>query len=229
MSKELFDAVRQGKLVEVKRLIAADPDLIYTKENGLGPVMVAIYHQHAAIAEFLTEKAGSLNIFEAAAMGRTSQVIRHLARDAALVNAYASDGFQPLGLACFFGHIDTAEYLIKAGAPINSPSKNPLMATPIQSATAAGHAHIVILLLSHRADPNVREQGGFTPLHAAAQNGNVEIIRSLLFSGADLSIRSKNGKNPVDMATEAGHLEAAKLLKSGITRRFRAVKPINKQ
>lgn len=228
MSKDFFDAIRHGKFNDVKRILASDSDLIYEKENGLGPVMVAVYYNQLEIADFLTEKAGSLNIFEAAAMGKTSQVIRHLARDPALVNAYAEDGFQPLGLACFFGHLETAEYLIKAGAPINSPSKNQLLATPLQSATAAGHANIVELLLSHRADPNVREQGGYTPLHAAAQNGNVEIIRSLLFSGGDLSIRSKNGKLPVDMATEAGKLDAAKLLKSGITRRFRAVQ-IKKQ
>ena len=220
MNKEFFDVIKRGYLEVVQRLLSSNPDLIYEKENGLSPVMVALYHREPAIVDFLTEKTGSLNIFEASAVGRTTQVVRHLARDPMLVNAYTEDGFQPLGLACFFGHRETAEYLIKAGASVNSPSKNPLKATPIQSAAAAGHLDLVILLLNHRADPNSREQGGYTPLHAAAKNGDVGMIRSLLFNGADLTIRSKDGKLPLDMALEAGHADAAKLLKVGITRRL---------
>lgn len=221
MNKEFFDVIKRGYLEVVQRLLSSNPDLIYEKENGLSPVMVALYHREPKIVNYLAEKTGSLNIFEAAAIGRTTQVVRHLARDPMLVNAYTDDGFQPLGLACFFGHTETAEYLIKAGASVNSPSRNQLKATPIQSAAAAGHIEIVLLLLKNRADPNVREQNGYTPLHAAAQNGDVAMIRSLLFNGADLTIRSREGKLPIDMAVESGHLDAAKLLKEGITRRFR--------
>jgi ankyrin repeat protein len=148
-------------------------------------------------------------------------VIRLLARDPELVNAYAQDGFQPLGLACYFGHYDTAEYLIKAGAPINSPARNELKATPIHSAAAGGHEKIVRLLLDHGADANVREQGGFTPLHAAAQNGDVEIVRALLMGGADLTIKSTSGKTAMDIAMEAGHEKATVLLGEGVTKRFR--------
>ena len=225
MSNEFFNAIKQGKLDEVQRFLALNPDLINKRDNGLSPVMVAVYHHEPTIADFIADKTGSLNIFEASARGKTDQIIRYLARNPELVNAYAEDGFQPLGLACFFGHYETAEYLIKAGASINSSSNNSLKAAPIQSAAAAGHVKIVMLLLNHRADPNVREQGGYTPLHAAAQNGDLQMIRSLLFNGANLSIRGKDGKLPVDLAIEAGHIDAAKLLKEGITRRFRATRP----
>ncbi len=226
MSAEFFAAIKEGKMQEVQRLLALTPELIYEKENGLGPIMVAIYHREPAIADFLTERTGAPTIFEAAAVGKTSMVIRHLARDPMLVNAYSEDGFQPLGLACYFGHYETVEYLITAGAAINSPSKNNLKAAPIQSAAAAGHVKIVMLLLNKGADPNVREQGGYTPLHAAAQNGDTQMIRALLFNGADLTIQAKDGKRPIDIALEEGHSEAAALLREGITRRFRGSKPI---
>ena len=225
MSKEFFDTIKQGNLDEVQRILSLNPELIYKKENGLSPVMVAAYHQETAIADFLTDRTGSLNIFEASARGKTNQIIRHLARDPMLVNAYAEDGFQPLGLASFFGRYESAEYLIKAGASVNSPSNNSLGATPIQSAAAAGHVKIVTLLLNHHADPNARELDGYTPLHAAAQNGDLQMIRSLLFNGGDLTIRGKDGKMPVDLAIEAGHVDAVKLLKEEITRRFRAMRP----
>jgi uncharacterized protein len=225
MSKEFFDAIKQGNLYEVQRLFFLNYDLIYEKENGLSPIMVAAYHHQPEIVDFLCDKTVTLNIFEAVTTGKINQVARHLARDPMLANAYSSDGFQPLGLASFFGQYEIAEYLIKAGAVVNSPSKNALGATPIQSAAAAGQIKIVQLLLENNANPNSKENNGFTPLHTAAQNGNTPLIRTLLFNGADMNVHSNHGELPVDLAVEGGHTEAAALLKEGITRRFRPVRP----
>ena len=221
MSARFFEAIKQGEREEVERQLEADPGLIHAREEGLSPIMVAAYHGEPELASFLADKTVALTIFEAAATGKINNILRLLARDPQLVNAYAEDGFQALGLACFFGHYDVAEYLVKAGAPVNSPSRNDLKAAPIQSAAAAGHAKIVGLLLKYKADPNVREQGGYTPLHAAAQNGDRETIRALLYGGADLTLQSDDGKVPLDLAIEAGHTEAAKLLQEGITKQFR--------
>jgi ankyrin repeat protein len=220
MSKEFFDAIKQGDMAEVESLLKRDAVLIHARENGLSPIMVAAYHFEPQIASFLADKTVAITIFEAAATGKINNAIRLLARDPNLVNAYSEDGFQPLGLACYFGHYDVAEYLVKAGAGINSRSINRLKAAPIQSATARGHRRIVKLLLEHGAEPNIREQGGFTPLHAAAQNGDEELIRVLLYGGADLTIAGNNGKTALDLALEGGHEKATLLLGEGITKRF---------
>lgn len=222
---EFFTAIRHGNQEEVKRLLRLDPKLVHARdEQGLSPILVAAYSQHPEIADFLAEKTVALTIFEAAATGKTSAIVRHLARDPDLVNAYSEDGFQPLGLAAFFGHLDTAEYLVKAGAPINAPSRNSLQATPLHSAAAGGHLKIVLLLLAHNAEPNVREQGGFTPLHIAAQNGDLVMTRALLLSGADMDLKTDDGKTPRDLAAKAGHTELVEFFDEGITRRFRARK-----
>lgn len=220
MSKEFFDAIKRGDLAEVEHRITQDPVLIHARESGLSPILVAAYHQEPVIASFLADKTVAITIFEAAATGKINNVIRLLARDPDLVNRYTEDGFQPLGLACYFGHFDVAEYLVKAGASINAVSHNALKVAPIQSATAGGHRKIVKMLLEHNADPNIREQGGFTPLHAAAQNGDEEMIRLLLFGGADLTLKSHDGRTALDMALEAGHERATLLLGEGITKRF---------
>lgn len=220
MSKEFFDAIKQGDMAGVERHLMQDPVLIHARENGLSPILVAAYHHEPQIASFLADKTVAITIFEAAATGKINNVIRLLARDPNLVNAYSEDGFHPLGLACFFGHVDVAEYLVKAGAGINSRSNNRLKAAPIQSAASRGHRKIVRMLLEHGADPNIREQGGYTPLHAAAQNGDDEMIRLLLYGGADLTIASNNGKTALDLALEAGHEKATLLLGEGITKRF---------
>ena len=221
MSITFFDAIRQGNRYEVERQLILDPNLVHVREEGLSPILIAAYHQHQEIASFLADKTIVLSIFEAAATGKINHVIRLLAREPELVNAYAEDGFQPLGLACFFGHYDSAEYLARAGAPINSPSRNDLRTAPIHSAVAGRHARIVKMLLELGADPNLREQGGYTPLHAAAQNDDVNIIRMLLLGGADLTLKSQEGKTALDLAMEAGHEKASALLGEGVTKRFR--------
>ena len=221
MTTEFFDAIKHGNRDEVERRVNLDPNLIHVKENGLSPILVAAYHQEPEIASYLADKTVAINIFEASATGRINNVTRLLARDPQLVNAYAEDGFQPLGLASYFGHLDIAEYLIKAGAPINSPSRNGLKAAPIQSAVAAGHEKVVQMLLRLGADPNAREQGGYTPLHAATQNGDEDMIRLLLYGGADLTLKGKDGKTPLDLAMESGDEKTSMILREGITKRLK--------
>jgi hypothetical protein len=173
-----FDAIREGNRYEVERQLIVDPSLVHTREDGLSPILVAAYHGQAEIASFLADKTIVLTIFEAAATGKINHVIRLLARDPQLVNAYAEDGFQALGLACFFGHY-------------------------------------------RGADPNVREQGGFTPLHAAAQNDDLDTVRLLLLGGADLTLKNQDGKTALDVAMDAGNEKASALLGEGVTKRFK--------
>jgi uncharacterized protein len=222
MVTDFFDAIKQGQVEEVKRLLALDPSLIHDKQDGLSPVLVAAYHQEADLANYLAERKVSLTIYEAAATGRTDNIIRILAREPQLVKLHAEDGFHPLGLACFFGHYEAAKYLIKAGAAVNSASRNSLQVTPLHSAVAANVLEIVDLLIANGADPNTREQSGFTPLHMAAQSGNLDIIRALIYGGADLDSRSDDGKLAVDMALDTNQEASARLLLEGITRRTRA-------
>ena len=221
MNTEFFDAIRAGNKETVERFLLVDPGLIHATEKGLGPVLVAAYNLEPHLADFLADKKVTLNIFEAAALGRTTHLIRLLARQPELVNTFADDGFQPLGLACFFGQLEAAEYLVRAGASVNTLSNNHLGATPLQSAVAGNHVSIVKMLMKSGGNPNVREGGGFTPLHTAASNGNPEIIQLLILSGADLHAQTSDGKIALDLAKARGHTQSVEILKREITKRFR--------
>ena len=226
MSAKFFKAIQEGDRNKVERMLNKTPDLILAKsKKNLSPLMTAMYCHEYEIANFILDRMMALTVYEAAATGRITHLISNLARKPELVNAYSEDGFQPLGLAAYFGQAKTVEYLIKAGAEVNSPSKNSLKVTPLQSAVAGGHLEVTSLLLEAGASPNVREASGYTPLHTAAHNGDVKIVHKLLFGGADLEARSEKKETPLDMAIKSGHDEVVNLLKAGITRRFRGSRP----
>jgi ankyrin repeat protein len=160
----------------------------------------------------------TLDIFEAAAVGDAARVAELLDAGATLVNAYAADGFHPLGLAAFFRHRDVVRLLIGRGAEVAAPARNKLAVTALHSAVATDAApvdhEIVRMLLDAGAPVNVPHLGGGTPLHTAAFTGDLESIRLLLERGADPSLRLDDGKTAIDIARERGHEEAARMLEA---------------
>jgi ankyrin repeat protein len=127
-------------------------------------------------------------VFEAAAVGWTDRVRELLDQDPALANAWAEDGFQPLGLASFFGHVEAARLLVERGAEVNSASRNEMKVMPLHSAAATGDPdaryELATLLLEAGADPNARQQDDYTPLMAAGQRGDERLRELLLAHGA---------------------------------------------
>ena len=153
----------------------------------MSDVLAAIYRGDRDEAERLAG-GKELDVFEAAALGRSERLEELLDGDASLANAWADDGFQPLGLASFFGHVDAARLLVGRGAEVNSASRNPMKVMPLHSAAATGDADfryaIAKLLLEAGADPNARQQDGFTPMMAADQSGDTRLRELLLEHGA---------------------------------------------
>ena len=149
----------------------------------MSELLQAIYQGNRERAEELLAADPQLDVFEAAAVGRTERLSELLDEDPSLANAWAEDGFQPLGLASFFGHVEAARLLLERGADVNSASRNAFKVMPLHSAVADKDPEtsyaLAKLLLEHGADPNARQQDDFTPLMAADQSGD-ERLRALL-------------------------------------------------
>jgi uncharacterized protein len=159
----------------------------------MSEILQALYRGDAATSRELARGA-ELDIFGAAALGETPRVRELLDDDPALANAFGADGFHPLGLACFFGHVDAARVLLEHGAEVDALSRNEHVQTAaIHAAAASGETgvdeatryELVKLVLDHGADPNVRRAGGFRAIDAPRQNGDERLERLLKEHGAD--------------------------------------------
>jgi ankyrin repeat protein len=216
MTQEFFDTVTQGDVAKVKEMLKTDPALAHAKDqNGVSAIMKAAYYRKKEVVAALLATGLELNIFEAAATGQTERVTVLIKRDASLINKFSTDGFMPLGLAVFFGHLSTVEALLNAGAPVNVPSRESMKVTPLHSAAAARQVDIARLLIAHGANVNAAQaDSGFTPLHEAALNGDVEFAKLLLEHGASINAKNKNGTTPLGYAAERRRAEMVKLLEA---------------
>lgn len=211
--EEMFSAIKEGDQAAVERLVAGDRTLVNAQDDqGLSAVMTAAYHQKPEIVAFLIRRRARINLFEACAVGKVERVKSILKRKPKMLNEFAPDGFQPLGLASFFGHVEVVRFLLESGAEVNTPSQNGLKVTPLHSAAAGRHYEIAMLLLERGANPNLRQEGDFVPLHSAAMNGQIEMVKVLLQYGADKDLTSADGKAARDFALENGHKIVADVL-----------------
>ena len=154
----------------------------------MSELLRAIYTGDQSRADKLLAADPELDVFEAAAVGRTGRLRELLDQDPSLANAWAEDGFQPLGLASFFGHVEAAKLLVERGAEVNSASRNDFKVMPLHSAAATGDEgtryELAKLLLENGADPNAVQQDEFTPLMAADQHGDQRLRDLLVEHGA---------------------------------------------
>lgn len=169
------------------------------------PILAALYQRQPGEARRLAGTASALTIWEAAALGDLEALDAHLAADAALANAPALDGFLPLSLAAFFAPASAVGRLLDAGADVGTASGNAMQVQALHAAVASRNVEAVRLLLDHGADPNARQQVGYTPLMGAAGSGREDLVDLLLAHEADPAIAAEDGKTAASVAREHGH------------------------
>jgi GrpB-like predicted nucleotidyltransferase (UPF0157 family) len=222
----LISAIEEGDTGRVEELLLSNPELSHARHaNGVCGLLWALYYGQAAIAERLAQGRNDLDIFESAALGRVERLADLLIEDRQQANAWSPDGFQPLGLACFFGQPAAARLLIESGAEIDIPSKNGAKVMPFHSAVASGQLEITRLFLRRGAPVNARQNGDFTALHSAAQNGQLEMLDLLLAYGADLDVHTRDGKAPLDFANQGGHTSVAERMQAAVVTRRVILRP----
>jgi len=124
----LIGAADDGRLDEVRQLVAAGADVnAYAPGDGT-PLIAAARRGDVATARFLIEKGARV---DAAARG---------------------DG-NPLIAAAAHGRLEMAQALVASGADVNAYA--PYDETPLINAARSGETAVVSFLLDHGADPNL--------------------------------------------------------------------------
>ena len=138
--------------------------------------------------------------------------------DAKSVYTYSWAGEHLLHKAASDGDTDSLQQLLEDGHdPMarGGPTcwlrgaSDPHSRTPLHYAAKHGHLLCVRLLLKHGADPNSKDDDGYTPLHYLCQvynpgperHDNLRLcVESLIRCGGDVGARTNGGRCPLDIA-----------------------------
>jgi uncharacterized protein len=150
----IFELIAAGNEDGLSDLLDGQPEAAGERDaDGLSPVLRALYLGKADLVEKILDANPPLDVFDAAAVGRTRGLEELLDGEPELARAWAPDGFTALHLAAFFGQEDAAQVLLERGADPRVVSRHAeIQVPPAQSAAAGGHDSIVRLLLENGAE-----------------------------------------------------------------------------
>ena len=124
---QLFEAIKSDDLDSLKHLLDSNRALAAAKNpQGLTPILfLPATTARTAMLPLLKEAKPALDIFEAAALGQSDQIRQLIGAFSVKPDAVSPDGFTPLQLASFFGHLDAVKTLLSLGAHPNIPVPEP--------------------------------------------------------------------------------------------------------
>jgi len=134
---------------------------------------------------------------------------------------------QKLVDAAINGQVNAISRIIEKGADVNFPSIRPGsfygdITFAIHEAVRNNHIDAVRVLISHRANLNLRDYNSETPLHIAIDNMQHsdtkfkadEIARVLIDNGADLTVCGQYETNPIEFAEDQGQHDIAEYMRN---------------
>lgn len=169
MENDIFIATQSGDLEEIKQFIRGRGNVNKTdSDHGRSLLFWATKEGHEEIVSFLLENGADPNLED-------------------------HDGWTPISWA-LEGQI--LNMLISSGANVNHVNKHD--ETPLFSAVRFGEAiEQVEILLKAQANPNIKEQHGFSPLEIAARNEDLESAILLMKHGARVNSVDEYGNSPL--------------------------------
>ncbi len=184
-------AAPNGRLEVVQVLLKAGVRIDHQDQFGITALSFAAQQGQTAVVALLLKSGAKVNLkntegrsaLAVAAARRQTDSMRLLIEAKADVNSLSTTGTTPLFDSVFARDEVGVGLLIRAGAKVGIQEKQRGL-TALHLAAHVGHPGIVQLLLSARADVNLKDGTGRTPLAYAKARKHTEVVRLLTGAGA---------------------------------------------
>lgn len=218
--KELFQAIREGNLSQVKYYLSLGAPVNSKQENGDAGLFVAVKFGQIEIAKELIAQGALVDdkniqgftALIAAAWFGYEAIAEYLLEQGADINLAANDGMTPLMAAAWFGREAMVKILVSKHANINQHAAN--YQTAVMFAAKNGHQFIVEYLVSKGANINQQVGAACTALIYASWNGHQTTVEYLITNGADINHQNEEGITALIVAAANGRLAIVKYLVS---------------
>lgn len=232
LKKELFRAIKKGRINDVKELINAGVNINATNRYGDTPLLLAISEFHEDIAQILINHGADVNIpdpygntalTEASMYGYTD-IVCLLLDAGADTNSHDADGNTPLMNAVGHGHKDIICLLLNVGVFTDDLNRSLIIASekeykdiltcerlcPVTQSLANGYISQILI----DAYPNIDgiDQDGDTALTLVSDRGYKNTVKLLLDAGANINSTNVSGDTPLACASLNGHIDVVKIL-----------------
>lgn len=246
----------KGDTAFYKTLSESGPDLNITNREGKPPLFLAIEKGRAQFAKMLLDQKDKLDLRLKDAKGMS--VLHYLATlrggvpllsmievNPQWVAERDVSGRSPLALAVYANLVDTAGFLLKAGADAkgedwngaklvivayeknrammnllltggaNPDAVNPDGKTLLFLSIEKNDIATLKMLADQKVSINKKYPTGIYPLNHAIEKNRAAIIQFLVSSGADLNVRDDAGNTPLIMAAVKSDYRTASILVAG--------------
>jgi ankyrin repeat protein len=145
------------------------------------------------------------NLFKAIEVNDLPQTKNILRKDPQLINTVNEFEYTPLIAAVKDGRKEIIDYLLDAGADINTGKGY----SALGMAVGQNDYNTVQMLINRGADVNIL---GGNPLNLAAEKGDLDVVKLLIAKGADVNFPRDYDLYPLHHAAVSGHLDVVQYL-----------------
>jgi ankyrin repeat protein len=164
-------------------------------------------------------------VYIAAGSGDTA-ILGFLLRSGFRPNDSVSFGDYPINSALNYRCFATLKMLVDSGADVNTHPMNVISLpstigfTPLMTAALENDKPSFFYLLTHGANPNLKNKSGFTALMLleASETDDPEMTLALLHHGADPAAKAPDGTTAYDFAAKKGNTQSVEILKKYATK-----------